>query len=505
MALAVRRAWLCDDAFISFRYVQHLIGGHGLVFNLGERVEGYSNFLWVLWCALGMKLGVTPERWSIVWGILCYGACLALLARRAPAAVLPLAALTGAMHIDWSEFATSGLETSLFTLLGLGGYLCLCRQRRAWAGLLFALATLTRPDGALFFVAGALHLLVTRQARHLLAYAAPFVIVAGSHLLWRESYYGHFLPNTFYAKSADRTWYAQGLVYLQLYFERYWALALALPLAVWARHKREVTLAALLAAVYTLGVVRVGGDFMFARLLIPATPFFLILVEEGVAAARPRAAPFAVLVLMLGCGLTPSRVTALHWVSGIANEREAYRTVESQSLQRARADGATLRRFFAGLPVRMCFFGGQARLVYYSEVAVAIECETGLTDARIAHQPLERRGRVGHEKKPGLAYLIDEREVELMFPREAGASLGFDRWLPDLPILVDGLKGRVLTWNPILMAGLRERGARFRDLPEQIDALTSLSAEEFFKLEKVYFEHVDDPARRARVRALVSR
>ncbi len=42
-------AWfLCDDAFISFRYVRNLLEGHGLVFNPGEHVEGYSNFLWVL-------------------------------------------------------------------------------------------------------------------------------------------------------------------------------------------------------------------------------------------------------------------------------------------------------------------------------------------------------------------------------------------------------------------------------------------------------------------------
>ena len=42
-------AWfLTDDAFISFRYTRNLIEGHGLVFNPGERVEGYTNFLWIL-------------------------------------------------------------------------------------------------------------------------------------------------------------------------------------------------------------------------------------------------------------------------------------------------------------------------------------------------------------------------------------------------------------------------------------------------------------------------
>ena len=44
-----RVAWfLCDDAFISFRYVRNLLAGHGLVFNPGEYVEGYTNFLWIV-------------------------------------------------------------------------------------------------------------------------------------------------------------------------------------------------------------------------------------------------------------------------------------------------------------------------------------------------------------------------------------------------------------------------------------------------------------------------
>ncbi|GAH95705.1 unnamed protein product, partial [marine sediment metagenome] len=33
-----------DDAYISYRYAQNLAEGNGLVYNLGERVEGYSNF-----------------------------------------------------------------------------------------------------------------------------------------------------------------------------------------------------------------------------------------------------------------------------------------------------------------------------------------------------------------------------------------------------------------------------------------------------------------------------
>jgi hypothetical protein len=42
------QVWGLDDAYISYRYAQNLAQGNGLVFNRGERVEGYSNFLHVL-------------------------------------------------------------------------------------------------------------------------------------------------------------------------------------------------------------------------------------------------------------------------------------------------------------------------------------------------------------------------------------------------------------------------------------------------------------------------
>src|SRR3989442_15928728 len=76
---ASRLAWATDDAYISFRYARNLVRGLGLVYNAGERVEGYSNFLWTLWCALGIKLGCAPETWANVTGIACYAATLLLL------------------------------------------------------------------------------------------------------------------------------------------------------------------------------------------------------------------------------------------------------------------------------------------------------------------------------------------------------------------------------------------------------------------------------------------
>src|SRR5438876_370707 len=80
--------------------------GNGLVFNAGERVEGYSNFLWTLLVAAGMRLSLDPVPLTQAAGLACYAALLALtaaIARRVHARgalALPVAtlALAGDYH-----------------------------------------------------------------------------------------------------------------------------------------------------------------------------------------------------------------------------------------------------------------------------------------------------------------------------------------------------------------------------------------------------------------------
>src|SRR6185436_3393334 len=120
---AWRRSWICDDAFISYRYAENLAHGIGLVFNPGERVEGYSNFLWTLFSALVIAGGGKPELWAPVVSAACALATLALVMTflyrrgRHPGVVgILLAANTG-----FAAWATSGLETALYTLLVTAG------------------------------------------------------------------------------------------------------------------------------------------------------------------------------------------------------------------------------------------------------------------------------------------------------------------------------------------------------------------------------------------------
>src|SRR5438477_266217 len=148
VARAIALSWTSDDAYISFRYARNLNEGLGLVYNAGERVEGYSNFLWTLWSALGLRLGFAPEAWTHAWGIACFAMTIAILGglvwRRVGSGApgwLPFSALALAAHRDMCVFATGGLETAAFTMLAVAGYAALeglgrePRQERAGLGL----------------------------------------------------------------------------------------------------------------------------------------------------------------------------------------------------------------------------------------------------------------------------------------------------------------------------------------------------------------------------------
>lgn len=530
--LASRQAWTCDDAFISFRYARHLAEGHGLVFNPGEWVEGYSNLLWTVWAAVGIAAGIDPESWARIWSLLAHAGTVALLTAlglrwrreaRAGPFLVPVAALGLAVWPDSVIWATGGLETSLFTFLITLGFFCLSStavsRRLEWGGALaLAAAALTRPDGALFAALAAAALLIDQPSRPGKALRLLAVTAAawGGQLGWRLAVYGQWLPNTYWAKSAGQAWWSQGAAYLWIFFQRYWVLLVApllLGLEGLARRRRGEKLGAaerralLMAAFFALGwmtyVARVGGDFMYARMLIPALPFLLLLLELGLIGLARRAAEVQVVIaaLLLAIGmLSSSPVSDTEWYHGIANERQVYRQQVVEVLD-ARAED--LARLIDGLDVRIAFLGLEARMMDKARVPVAIECETGLTDRRIAHRRLNRRGRVGHEKRADLDYVIGERHADLIFHPSAPRVLEIERHVPLWEIRYGRLRGWILRWNPELLERLRERGAHFADFPSFLDDYIAdppdpkQVAADYPRFKLFYFDQVDDPTRQA--------
>jgi len=78
--LAYLWPWEVDDAYIAYRYAAHWAGGQGIVYNPGQRIEGYTDFLWVALLAGGVQLGVIPEIGGRALGLLSLLSWLGALA-----------------------------------------------------------------------------------------------------------------------------------------------------------------------------------------------------------------------------------------------------------------------------------------------------------------------------------------------------------------------------------------------------------------------------------------
>jgi hypothetical protein len=464
VAHAVQLRWVSDDAFISFRYARNLVDGLGLVYNDGERVEGFSNFLWTVGVAPFLALGADPVAPSQIVGVLAYAATLVLLVRctlRRRSWHVPLAALGCALHLHARIFATGGLETSLFTFL-VTAVVVATMEARGVRGYVLAstlafLAALTRPDGAVFLLWPLLGALLDgRRLPSLAAAVLPAGVLGGIYLAWKLHYYGEVLPNTFYAKSASEGRYPQGLLYLRLYFQTYWPLLAGLlaPLLLLraGRGARAVVLPSLACLAYLLFVAHVGGDFMFARFALPVTPLLLLQAEELLARlSTPQVRWGAAVVLLAGLALArpPALLFQLSNPTGIVEERAFYPAARVEEARRA---GGELRRAFAGVPVRVAIYGSQAMLAYYARFPYVLEAHAGLTDRELARQPLSARGRIGHEKTASLAYL-QTRDIDFVF----GFGLFPVRPPPHLLIQVGSVRGTIVRARPEVLETLRGR------------------------------------------------
>lgn len=215
--------WLIDDAGISFAYARNLAAGFGLVFQPGvPPVEGFSNPAWTFGIALAEMFGCFNPVWTpkLVSVVLILGAFFALhgLIRHIlneDASVFSLAVLTCcSANPSFVIWTTSGLENPLYaTLICALLFLCVRASEAETpprlacvAGVVGALVALTRPDGILYSILFPASLLLypAHSSRHrvlqLCAYLFPLFVLVGAYLWFRTTYFGEWLPNTYYAK-----------------------------------------------------------------------------------------------------------------------------------------------------------------------------------------------------------------------------------------------------------------------------------------------------------------
>lgn len=552
LVLALQRASMVDDAFISFRYARNLVEGQGLVWNAGERVEGYTNFLWTVCLAAIFALTRIDMPWiALVLSLAAFVANVLVTARLGRLLAgpdrslpyLPLAACLVAVQLTFCSYATSGLETMAGSLFVNLGALALFRadgpRGAARAGAWLILATFVRPDHGLFYaVAGATLLLEQRpwsapRLRLLAAFAAPALAYA-VYLGWKLTYYGHVLPNTFYAKSADRTYHAQGFRYALLFYlgSHLWTVLPVFAAWIVSRSgsepaRRFKAFAVGSVVVFHVYVIRVGGDFMLGRFFVPLIPLLLLGVEAWIQARLPKTAP----ELLAGSPLRPAEGRPPWLVAGlllatchggslitpraiewrVADERTFYPVIwrypmaVDNSLYDA---GILLGRVLheRGIEATLSTTG-IGMVGYYSRLPLIDAM--GLTDATVARAQVSRRGRPGHEKTATPEYLrhrgvelIREGTVEIV-PREA-VRVARVRGVPGRPWLLfryeRGFVARLRETAPELHVSdfedYLDRYIRKLRRRRPVDVAKDL---EWFR--RYYFDHNDDPERLAAIAA----
>ncbi|KQU07985.1 hypothetical protein ASG56_09395 [Rhodococcus sp. Leaf7] len=318
------RRWIADDGLIVLRTVRNLLAGNGPVFNAGERVETNTSAAWTyVVYAFSWLSGVRLEYVVLTIALVLTTAAVvvamigtARLYSGRAVLVLPAGAIVYIAVPPARDFATSGLESCLviFWIAVLWWLMVRWADRRQptpspalvlvialWGGL----SPLVRPE---LVIVGGLALLMLVIASPGWVLRGAIVVVAGllpvGYQIWRMGYYALPYPNTAVSKDAGGAKWAQGSTYLWNLVGPYalWVPALLVlggALIALTRQQRSrpsrgdvsllsrvrtpgamVTFALVAGLISAVYAVRVGGDFMHGRTLLPA--LFLLLLPVAV-------------------------------------------------------------------------------------------------------------------------------------------------------------------------------------------------------------------------------
>jgi len=300
----VQRYWfVCDDAFITFRYSKNLAQGFGPRYNIAKEVpvEGSSDFLWMVIAAVVEKAGQEPRLWmpaiSAALGVLLVGWIYVFNRKHAGAGTVSAFAATlfVATFPPFAVWSTSGLETMPETLFLFGAFALLSTRDDelgvTLAGLCGLGLSLVRTEGiawtvviaALVSSARALH--GRPWKRQLAVYATVLLLPFSAYYAWRTQYYHAWVANTALAKvHLEPVTFVRGLMYIALFIT-----TLLSPLVVlwsvptaWMKHRDKPSFGlavstSLMAVAIPAYAVTVSGDYMtWFRILVPAVPFVAV-------------------------------------------------------------------------------------------------------------------------------------------------------------------------------------------------------------------------------------
>jgi len=312
----VRYWWLHDDAMISMRYGKNLAEGLGFVWNPGEQVEGYTNFLWTLIMGV-IHLFPVPDASSSAW-VLAVSVALSIASIPILIRLVRLlgggtfAVICSVLAFIFGEaviaYGLQGFETPMVSFLFvLSTYLVLLDARDQavrWRTYL-AIATMILVRGDALILSGVLYMIAIVLApdrRRAIVCTLGSLALPVAHEIFRILYYGDPLPNTYYLKATN--WSGKvstGIGYVWDFMVRYALLVVAMVVLPLLARSKELILLAGGILVWTAYVAYVGGDvFLYARFFAPVLPVMCAIAFVGVARVpRIKGLPRALIGLLL--------------------------------------------------------------------------------------------------------------------------------------------------------------------------------------------------------------
>jgi len=262
-----------------------------------------------------------------------------------------------------------------------------------------------------------MHLLTISQSRsdklkNTLVLLLPYVSIIGAWFLWKLAYYGDILPNTYYAKFAGGGLYTTGMNYIKFFVDSYflWPLLLCFGLGVILKlkivKKMWFGIGIGIIALWLLYIIRIGGDFMEFRILMPILPLvFLILLYPVYKSLKLMFIPLISLLV----------ITAFYFPFYFKYDPH-YAVETIQGLQSHLYDehwieiGKKLGEIFPDKSVSIAVTAAGA-IAFYSGLQTIDML--GLNDKYIARHGNEYVDFPGHQKVASLDYLI-QRKVHLI-------------------------------------------------------------------------------------------
>lgn len=483
-----------DDAYTSFRYAKNFAEGKGLVFNEGEKVEGYTNFLWVLVLGIFHKMNIDLETaaqvMSLLFGVtaiwLTFFLSRLFIDYGESKIFYPLMCLLPPFLVSYSApmmyWSVSGMETSLFISLTLMTiFLLWNRKKKTSFGSLFVavsfLSSLVRPEGMLIFILLCLfdyiairngiypgidynppsrsasadekvgynsQSLVTGHGSGLVPRFIPlistkylnrervielavYILLIFSHVAFRLIYYGHLLPNTFYAKT-DFTieFLIRGLNYFIEFAQNnlLYGVLLILPVFAYRDAKHHVIFFYYFILTNFFAITLIGGDVLpIYRFFLPFLPIVFIFAIKGILSLKMLVnhklkitfaiITFSIIVIYGDANYrqqSPFIIEKKSYEAGLVKKMKIYADwIESSSMNHNR------------ITVALSTIGSFS----YNTDARIIDI-VGLANEYIAHNPIEVKGIdeelpvLWKERHYNADYVLQQKPDYIIFP--AGAK-----------------------------------------------------------------------------------